>query len=410
VLQRPEALKDLPVLVVDDNATNRRILKEVVSGWGMIPTLADSGAVALAEMQRAADTGHPYLLVLLDVMMPDMDGFGMAEQMQRIPALEGCPILMLSSAGQLQNAARCAELGIARCLLKPVKQSELRNAILRALAPDAGEASETAAGADATARPRARRILLAEDGLVNQQVAVRLLELRGHKVTVVNNGLEALEALFGPTPASFDLVLMDVQMPEMDGMETTAAIRTHEQRTGTHIPIFAMTAHAMKGDRERCLAAGMDNYLTKPIQSRALYEAVEGVTPAFAEEPVSAVPAESVTSEPLDWKMALERVGGRKDLLREMAKLCIKECAKLLPQIDAAMTGGDMAKLRRFAHTIKGAVDWFGANDAVAAAWRLECMGQDGKVVDGTEAYRALEHEIERIYPGLEACGRGELP
>jgi signal transduction histidine kinase/CheY-like chemotaxis protein/tetratricopeptide (TPR) repeat protein len=409
VLQRPEVLKDLPVLVVDDNATNRRILKEVVSGWGMFPTLAASGAAALDELQRAADTGQPFLLVLLDVMMPDMDGFGVAEQMQRIPALEGCPILMLSSAGQLQNAARCAELGIARCLLKPVKQSELRGAILRVLAPDASEAAETTAGADATA-PRPRRILLAEDGLVNQQVAMRLLELRGHKVTVVTNGVEAIEALFGPTHASFDLVLMDVQMPEMDGMETTAAIRMREQATGAHMPIFAMTAHAMKGDRERCLAVGMDGYLTKPIQSRALYEAVEGVSPAFEEEPASAAPIEISIGGPFDWKMALERVGGRKELLHEMARLCIKECAKLLPQIDAALTGGDMAKLRRYAHTIKGAVDWFGAKDAVAAAWTLECMGQEGKVVGGQEAHRTLEQEIERIQPLLAACARGEVP
>jgi signal transduction histidine kinase/CheY-like chemotaxis protein/tetratricopeptide (TPR) repeat protein/tRNA A-37 threonylcarbamoyl transferase component Bud32 len=416
VLQRPEVLKDLPVLIVDDNATNRRILKEVVHGWGMMPTLADSGAAALAEMQRAADAGHPFLLVLLDVMMADMDGFGTAERMQRIPALAGCPILMLSSAGQLQNAARCAELGIARCLLKPVKQSELRSAILRALAPDECLANEPVAG-DAMARPRPRRILLAEDGLVNQQVAVRLLELRGHQVTVVNNGVEALNALFGSSPAPFDLVLMDVQMPEMDGMEATAAIRAREQATGARMPIFAMTAHAMKGDRERCLAVGMDGYLTKPIHSRALYDAVEGVTPANAEAQLAPPPEVSTPTSAttpatglLDLKMALARVGGRKELLREMAKLCIKECAKLLPQIAAAMADGDMAKLRRFAHTLKGAVDWFGPKNAVAAAWRLESMGHDGKVVDGDEARRTLETEIERIQPELAACARGEIP
>jgi two-component system sensor kinase len=432
-LHRPEVLKDLPVLIVDDNATNRRILKEVVSAWGMQPTLVDSGAAALAEMQRALDEGRPFLLVLLDVMMPDMDGFGVVERMQRVRALEGCPVLMLSSAGQLQNAARCAELGIARCLLKPVKQSELREAILRILSPDE-DGIEPAAGPEgSTVPPQPRRILLAEDGLVNQQVATRLLELRGHKVTAVNNGQEAISALFGPTSALFDLVLMDLQMPEMDGLETTTAIRAREQTAGTHIPIFAMTAHAMKGDRERCLAAGMDGYLSKPIQSRALYEAVESIAPAVEapvpvpslETPVEApdkapdeTPGETADGTPggtpgvhaIDWRAALERVGGRKELLREMAGLCVRECATLLPQIDAALSAGDMAKLRRLAHTIKGAAGWFGANDAVAAAWTLECMGRDGKVVGGEDVYRTLKTELERIGPLLAACVNGEVP
>jgi two-component system, sensor histidine kinase and response regulator len=235
--------------------------------------------------------------------------------------------------------------------------------------------------------------------------------------------------LFGPSRAPFDLVLMDVQMPEMDGMEATAAIRTREQATGTRVPIFAMTAHAMKGDRERCLAVGMDGYLTKPIHARALYEAVEGVTPASDEAQPATVggpltpsadwqntpacdepPPSPPTVESLDWNLALERLGGRQDLLREMARLCIKECAKLLPQIDAAMADDDMAKLRRVAHTLKGAVDWFGAKNAAAAAWRLESMGHDGKVVDGEEARRTLGLEIERIQSGLAACVRGEIP
>jgi two-component system sensor kinase len=407
---RPDALKDLSVLIVDDNATNRRILKDVVSAWEMIPTVADSGVVALDHLQRAAERGQPFRVVLLDVMMPDMDGFAVAQQMRRIPALERCPILMLSSAGQMQNAARLAELGVARCLLKPVKQSELREAILRALAPDEGAMAARASrlSTDAAAAPRPRRILLAEDGVVNQQVAVRLLEVRGHRVTVVNNGSDAVEALFGPAAAPFDLVLMDLQMPEMDGMETTAAIRARERETGKHIPIFAMTAHAMKGDRERCLEAGMDGYLTKPIQSRALYEAVESVAPGVELTP-SVAPGEPPGKTPvgvpaphaIDWQAALEQVGGRKELLREMARLCIDECTRLLPQIEAALGDGDMATLRRLAHTVKAAVGWFAVREAVNAAADLECLGLQRGVAGGDEAFQRLRREFQRIQPEL---------
>jgi two-component system sensor kinase len=416
-----DMLREVPVLIIDDNATNCRILREVVGAWGMAPTVADSGPAGLSELERAARRGEPYRLLLLDAMMPDMDGFGVAERIQHNASLRGLTILMLSSAGQLLDAARCRELGIVRALLKPVKQSDLRDAVVQALVPDAAPrpaaaAAADSAAADSAAAPHRQRILLVEDGLVNQRVAVRLLELRGHAVVVANNGHEALAALFPDKPAAtgvhagFDVVLMDLQMPGMDGFETTAAIRTREKPLRQNIRILAMTAHAMKGDRERCLAAGMDGYISKPIQSQTLYSAVEGIIPTPAPEAAPAAAPAAPPDEGVDWSVALDRVGGRRDLLREMARLWLKETEKLMPQLATALAATDALTLRRVAHTLKGACDWFGARAATAAAWRLERMGHDNDLSGGEEARRELEQELAQVKPILTACARGDLP
>ena len=263
------------MLVVDDNATNRLILDELLAGWGMRPTAVDGGPAALAAMRQAGDAGEPFPLVLLDAMMPEMDGFAVAERIQRDPELAGTAVMMLSSADLRGDAERCRALGIAAYLRKPVKESELLDAILAVLgvAP-VTRAEPSSPAADALPPPSRRlRILLAEDTPVNQRLAVTLLEERGHTVVVANDGREALDIL---ERESFDLVLMDVQMPRMDGFEATAAIRAREAGTGRHIPIIAMTAHAMKGDRERCLAAGMDGYISKPIRAEQFLAVVEG--------------------------------------------------------------------------------------------------------------------------------------
>jgi two-component system sensor kinase len=394
----PESLRDLPVLVVDDNKTNRRILDDVLTNWGMRPTLAFDGAQGLALMHEAAEQGTPFRLALLDVMMPGMDGFSLAERIKQSPQLADCPLIILSSAGHTEDAARCTERGIARYLIKPLKQSDLRNAVLRALGVgvDQPETTPHVEGLGSTAS-RTLRILLAEDGLVNQQVACRLLELRGHSVTVTGNGRQALAALEN---GNFDLVLMDVQMPEMDGFETTAAIRLREQLTGGHIPIIAMTAHAMKGDRERCLSAGMDGYLPKPIHSMTLYEAVEGVAaPGTA---VDGNPATDRRTEGvLDWNAALARVGGRSELLQQMVVLFQKECVKFLAEIRQAIDQKDTGTLRRVAHALKGSADFFSAHAAVAAALRLEFLGRDGILADADQAYTELEQEIVKLTTAL---------
>jgi CheY-like chemotaxis protein len=240
----------------------------------MKPTLVASGAEALRALRDADALGKPFALLLADVCMPEMDGFTLVEQMRQQVDLPCTTIMMLTSAGQRGDAARCRELGVAAYLTKPVARAELLKAIQNVLGlrTQAVEQPRLVTRHALREARRSLRVLLAEDNAVNQKLASRLLEKRGHRVAVVSNGREALEAL---AKQSFDLVLMDVQMPEMDGFGATAAIRSRENGTGVHIPIIAMTAHAMTGDRERCLAAGMDAYVSKPIQAKELFEAIE---------------------------------------------------------------------------------------------------------------------------------------
>jgi len=272
----PVAVHGTPVLIVDDNATNRRILEEILHNWDMRPRSVASAPEAVRVLREAYRSGTSFPLVLTDSNMPDMDGFELAEQVKQDPELGSTLIMMLTSGDRPGEIARCEQLGIAAYLLKPIKQSELFDAIVLALGVNAVD--EETRSAPATAPPsapqRSLRVLLAEDSLVNQKLAVGLLEKHGHQVTLANHGREAVAAW---ESQDFDLVLMDVQMPEMDGYEATEAIRTRERETGRHTPIIAMTAHAMKGDRERCLAAGMDGYVAKPIRAQQIFDAIEQV-------------------------------------------------------------------------------------------------------------------------------------
>jgi two-component system sensor histidine kinase/response regulator len=284
-------LQGVKVLVADDSATNRRIMQGILGRWGINVTLAEGGNQALEELSAACTAATPYALLLTDLQMPDMDGFTLVEKIRQRKELSAVAIMMFSSAGQRGDGARCQELGVSAYLLKPIRQSELQGAILRVLR--AGESKAqlplvTRYNLQDIAVPTVSlRILLAEDNLVNQRLAMRLLEKRGHQVTVAGNGQVAVAAAEKDT---FDLVLMDLQMPEMDGFEATAALRAREKETGIHLPVIALTAHALKGDRERCLDAGMDGYLTKPIRSQELDAILEiytgrksGQTPQEAE-------------------------------------------------------------------------------------------------------------------------------
>jgi signal transduction histidine kinase/CheY-like chemotaxis protein len=272
----PEMLRGVKVLVVDDNRTNRRILEGMLGRWEMKSTAVEDGEEALTELSVARESEKPFRLILMDMHMPEMNGFTLIERIRQRPELSTATIMMLTSAGHRGDAARCLELGVAAYLLKPIRQSELREAIARVLGAreqDGALPLITRFSVQDARDPSAfLRVLLAEDNAVNQRLAVRLLEKRGHRVTVAGNGREALEAL---EKESFDLVFMDVQMPEMDGLEATAAIREKEKTNGVHQPIIALTAHAMKGDREKCLAAGMDGYLSKPIRPQELEEILQ---------------------------------------------------------------------------------------------------------------------------------------
>ncbi len=267
---RPAGVRGLRVLVVDDHAANRRILEEMVAGWGMRPVTVGSAQAAWAELKRSAAAGDPLPLVLLDGHMPEMDGFTLAGQIQKSPDLAGTAVVMLTSAGQPDDAARCQRLGIRAYLMKPVKQSELLSAILTAL--DGGRPrGEAPLPAQRPAGHKSLTVLVAEDNQVNQVLVLRLLQKEGHVVVLAGNGKEALSAF---QRQAFDLVLMDVNLPEMDGLEATERIRRLEEGTGQHTPILAMTAYALKGDEERCLAAGMDGYLSKPIHRSDLLAAI----------------------------------------------------------------------------------------------------------------------------------------
>jgi two-component system, sensor histidine kinase and response regulator len=284
------ALPGLPVLVVDDNDTNRRILENMLAEWGMSPAMAASASIALEMLDRARLAGGPFPLVLTDVHMPEIDGFDFIERLRRNPAFAETRIIMLTSGGQRGDAARCRELRVASYITKPVSQAELKRAILHVLGASAQSTPPLVTRhllREAGPEPGALRILVAEDNAVNQQLARRLLEKRGHQVIIAESGHRALESL---ERNRFDLVLMDLQMPGMGGLEATALIREKERLTGDHIPIIAMTARAMPEDEERCVRAGMDGYVSKPIKIDKLLQTIQRLIPGVRDQASSAAP------------------------------------------------------------------------------------------------------------------------
>jgi two-component system sensor histidine kinase/response regulator len=393
----PVTLHGLRVLVVDDNKTNRVILEEMLNNWRMKPKVADSGQSALVEMKKAAKAGEAFHLALLDGIMPGMNGFELAEQIRLNPDLSQTTIIMLSSAGNLGDTARCHELGIDFSLMKPVKQSELLDSIIAALSIATADEADAAIASSKPVGTKSLHVLLAEDGVVNQKVAVSLLEQRGHKVTVANNGRQAIAAF---DSESFDVVLMDIQMPTMDGFEATAIIRKKEKAAGGHMPIIAMTAHAMKGDRERCFEAGMDGYIAKPIHAKELYETIE-MTAAKVWESQRRNGTISDEKGILDRDKILERTGANEETLKEIVELFITESAKLMKRIRDAITDEDASELQRAAHTLKGSVRIFGAERAAEAALGLENMGRDKNLANAEEVWQVLVEEIERLKPLL---------
>jgi signal transduction histidine kinase/CheY-like chemotaxis protein/HPt (histidine-containing phosphotransfer) domain-containing protein len=394
-------LENLRVLVVDDNATNRRILEEILQSWHMQPTVTDDAAAAMVALKKAHAEGRPFTLGLLDCMMPDTDGFGLTKQIQNDPDLAQTVLIMVSSAGQGGFATRCREMGLAGYLSKPLKQSELFDAIVTALSKKPSCQVEPPSPKPQSKSRRKLQILLAEDNPVNQRLAVKLLEKQGHRVVVTANGKEALAAL---EREKFDLILMDVQMPEMGGFEASGRIREREKTTGGHIPIIAMTAHALKGDRERCLEAGMDAYVAKPVESRLLFEAIDSMAPA---EPLSASeaatpPEESnVASEVFDYESAIAMIDGDTELFQELAALFMSESAELFDQIRGAIAQRNAKALERAAHTLKGSVGAFRAESAGHTAQRLEDLAKQGSFEEAGSVCETLEAEVGQLKQAL---------
>jgi signal transduction histidine kinase/DNA-binding response OmpR family regulator len=280
------ALAGIPVLVVDDNSTNRRILVTTLRKWGMRPEAADGAGEALILLARAQERGRPFPLILTDAHMPQTDGFALVEQIKGHPELSIATIMMLTSGGQRGDGARCRSLGISAYLTKPVRTTELHAAVATLVAQLSASPSRNDNGIPLVTQHSLREgrggtsqplhILLAEDNLVNQHLATRILEKQGHRVTLANNGKRAVAAL---KSEHVDVVLMDVQMPEMDGLEAATLIREQEKGTGKHVPIIALTAHAMQQDKQWCLVAGMDAYLSKPVRAHELIDLVESFRP-----------------------------------------------------------------------------------------------------------------------------------
>ena len=298
-----DRLRNLPALVVDDNSTNRRILVEVLRRWKMIPTESEGGQSALALLEQSKRARNPYAVILLDSQMPDLDGFAVAEFVKHDPELAGAAVLMLTSGGKPGDAVRCRRLGISAYLTKPVKQSELLETVLLAIGATSSHASHPLVTRHFLREERGKlRVLLAGDDPVNQALVTRLLEKRGYTVEVAANGKKVLEALETTPATRYDLILMDMHMPEMDGEECTARIRARERGTASRIPIIALTAHAMKGDRERFLAIGMDGYLSKPVRTEQLLSTIDGLLP---------LPAGLATGQALDLEKVPDQPQGK---------------------------------------------------------------------------------------------------
>ena len=370
-------------LIVDDNATNRLILEEMLRNWGLVPVCAASAKQALVHLREADRVYEPFTIVLADLHMPDSDGFMLADAIRKEPKLASTLILMLTSGDRQGDLAKSQQLGISAYLVKPIKQSELFNALVATLGVNAPEdhPSRQPSVAGLSELP-SLRILLAEDSIPNQKLAVGLLTKWGHAVIVANNGQEAVQLWSNPPEQTpFDVVLMDVQMPEMDGFEATAAIREREQSLGRHTPIVAMTAHAMKGDREQCLANGMDGYVAKPIRQQELVsvlrETVLGHKSADSTSRRScetsdrslttSAPANSETLasvqgptfQPLNWSKAMGLVGDDRELLGSVMDAFLEEGPMLLERMRVASTQSDWLTMAKASHTLQAALRLF---------------------------------------------------
>ncbi|HVX14538.1 MAG TPA: response regulator [Pirellulales bacterium] len=407
------------VLLVDDNRTARLGLTNLLEDWQLKVTAVDGPAAA--QKARGAVGGEPFSLIVVDSILPSQNGVSLAEQLVHEADGGALPCIILTSPGHPDSPGRSPTLQRVAYVAKPVKPSDLERAIDAVLDGSSAATLVPAGAADEQVALQPLAVLLAEDGLVNQTVARRLLERNGHTVTVVGDGREALKALAGN---SFDIVLMDIQMPELDGLAATAEIRRGERGSDRHVPVIAMTAHAMKGDRERCLAAGMDGYVSKPIRSRELLAAIaealslgstSGAQSLAASHPVQTrtregmprfdsaeKPAPVLLGGPvIDWERTLDQAANDRELVLEMIGVYFDELPNLLARIAQGIEANDGPELRRAAHTLKGALHHLAAERAATAAAELETKGSSGRAVDGRGAYQTLCSELSLLEPEL---------
>jgi CheY-like chemotaxis protein len=402
VLPLPAELTGMDVLVVDDNATNRRILEELLIGWGARPTVAANGPEALEKLTAMNVSGGRFGLVLLDAHMPEMDGFMVAERIQADPTFAGTTIMMLSSGSLIEEVGRCRRLGIDMHLTKPIKPSDLLVAIRGAIGAVVPRArARRALSAQRNYKPNGMHILVAEDNEVNQTLARRLLEKHGHTVVIVESGVGALAALETET---FDMVLMDIQMPLLDGIQATRRIREREQLTGMHMPIVAMTAHALKDDKERCLAAGMDGFISKPIRAQQLLDLIAELSDTeqppkrLAEEPP---PGERVPA--FNKQNALMQVDGDLDLFREIYDIFVASWPTTVEEIGSAIEHGDTQRLQQAAHRLRGSMAVFAAEPASSTSLALEMLGRNEHLDEAPALFADLQKKVCRLQQELDA-------
>ena len=397
-------IRGMVVLVVEDNRTARTILREMLCAFGCRTLEAASGSEGLDLLQKANSRGELVQFAFLDANLPDMSGFEVARMIRENESLRAVRLIMLTSVGQRGDAARAREAGISAYLTKPVKQSQLLDAIVTVLGHrEDGERKQkylvTRHTLAEDRRKHGARILLAEDNPVNQKVAQQMLTRAGYLVDIAYNGIEVLRALERDT---YDLVLMDVQMPEMDGFEATAAIRNNKHWKG--IPVVAMTAHAMKGDEQRCLNGGMDDYLAKPIDPQKLVSTVEkwtgrGLTKAAAKVERVAEQGQA----PIDVDTALERFGGDFEFLREIVDQFLALVPEQLTTIKSGVASGDATTVEYTAHTLKGAAANIGAEQVRDMALRLEQLGHAGDLGAAQASLSGLEAEVNRLRDFVDA-------
>jgi two-component system sensor histidine kinase/response regulator len=396
---KPRALEGLRVLVVDDNATNRYILEEMLASWQMQPTLAGDAESAMATLRQAAVRGRRFDAVITDGQMPDVDGFMLARLIRRDRRLSRTRILMLTSIGH-DRAIRDKKAIADAYLTKPVKHSDLLEALAGVFGVATRQQQQASAAPSMGKRPRrVLRILVAEDNPVNRKLVTALLTKRGHEVTAVENGRDAVEATALESNA-YDVVLMDLQMPELGGLEATAAIRAREAGAGRRLPVIALTAHAMQGDRERCLAAGMDDYLAKPINVNELIATVERFGNGAAQNQRSEAVQQTALAV-FDEQTALATTGGDRRLLREVVAMFRSHCPSSLRRIERALGKRDAEALRLAAHALKGAIANVGSSAGRQAAADLEQLAKDGSVDKARSAYvtlRAIVGDLDKAF------------
>jgi len=397
------ALHDVRTLIVDDNATNRLILLEILGGWRMPATAVDGAVAALTELRAAVDRGQPYRLVLTDALMPNVDGFRLAELIAQDARLKTLKVILLTSAGTLASRGRAAA-HLAAELVKPVKQSDLLDAIVTAFAGPVPVRAPTPAVRHETAGAptRSLRILVAEDNLTNQKLVETLLTQKGHRVSMVADGREAIDRA---AAEPFDLVLMDVQMPQVGGFDATAAIRDRERAAGAHTPIIALTASAMAGDREACLSAGMDGYVSKPIRPDDLFAAIDAHCAVPGGETATRAPAPKA-ADGVDLAALVAGFDGNRRLVGEVIDVFVQDAPAMLTRLHEAARAPRPGELAAAAHAIKGAAGLFSLGPAYQSASRLE---QAAKASDRTPPHAAIadvEADLARLLTELRDVRR----